>query len=343
MLNWTTLYKNAPPKLKSFMKLIPAEDLNNMDLEEAAAYVKRQYAMKQIEKERVRLDPGMTDAENTMKFDLFKNRETAKYHHKPEYAITNTSEKISKDILYTLLDLPKTLQPLVNFASLTLPKRYILLDSRNRNLSRDNYTWDLVHFSNTQQGQCNTVDIITQILEIRCHPFRIPILQNASYYKKIRVGIREFATQGVEIARNDLYSTRNSYHFDCTAVVSGNYLEVTPVDSWRPGKVIAQCDRISLDFYGNTEKLQMPTDRMTCTYPTGTPVTVTTSDAHDLVTGDLVYFNDGDLRNEYGWLIAVTGANTFIVNTTSAGGSTTVYFASKRIQIQFDFICLENA
>ncbi len=331
MNNWNIIYNNAPEVIKHFMKSIAPEKISRVGLEEAAQIIKREYALSKIANNTENCI-NLTESENRLKFDLFKNRDNKHI---------NQSEE---DVFKILKNLDQTLQPLITYGAVTLPRRNILLDSRNRNLAVSEYSWDLVHFSNTQQGQCNTIDTINQIIEISCNPFRIPIYNNAAFYQKIRVGIREYAAQGIEIVRHDQNTNRNYYHFDCEATVVGNYLDVRPVNVWRPGKVLAQCDRITLDFFGNTEKLQLATDRMSCSFAAGNPTIVTTVAAHGLQTGDLVYFYDGTLKTEYGWTVAVTGINTFVIAANTAmPGTTNVYFATRRIQIQLNFICLENS
>lgn len=247
------------------------------------------------------------------------------------------SMKLNNDI-YKLLDN----MPIMSYDNLNLIHTQILLDTRNRNLAYTDYSWNLAPFSSIQSGNINCGSTISNIVEIGCGNFKIPIAlgTNMQYYKKIRVGIKEFENQGTEIITNTKYTTRSYYHFEFNTTSAGSdYLELECIKPWRPNKTINICDRITLIFYGNTEKIEWPVDNMLCTYTSGSPVVFTSPQPHNLNTGDLIYINSGELENKQGYYAIVNSAVSFsITGTAVQSGSVNVYFAQKRIQLQMNFI-----
>lgn len=321
---WNTLYNQAPSHIKEFMQMIPPQDLEKKSVDQAVMYIKAKYDDYKKPQKNMIYDLG--PSENAYKFTQSKDRVN----------INHSDRKTC--------DAQKMITPAVNFNSITLLRRSVLLDSRNRNLSKSSYSWDIVPFGSNTQGQINARESISQVIAITCSPFRIPIIpgQNMTYYKKIRMGISEFDVQGIEIISNSNYISRNYYHFDFTSQVDGNYLELTPVAPWYPSKIISMCDTISVNFYGNTEKIVMPNDRQQCTYTAGSPTTITSPEPHYLNTGDLVYC-DGSLYNDQGYIVAVLSSTQFIIMlATTSPGTSNVYFASRRVQVRLDFICLSD-
>jgi len=382
---WDYLYSGTTnDKLKKFMMKIPKSTLNNFNEKQAINYVIDEYHNEQnkINEENVMKDFHLKFApsENEFKFNTFtdslyekkKQIKSDKYSAviNTSFATINTTGKptknvvgniklnptpgeigaklgleISNSILENIEGLSKTLQPQINYNSIILPRKNIFLDSRNRNISNINYSWNIIHFNAIQAGEVNARSYIQQILEISCKPFKIPLLvnQNMVYFKHIRMGIIEFNDQGIEISRVDQQSDKYYYHFEFTTEQKGNYLYLYPSNVWKPTKVIAQCDTITVVFFGDTELITLDTDRMMCSYIlTGTFTTFTTPSNHNLSTGDLVYIYNGEFYNKQGYIIAVLSPTTFSITVTGESGSVIVFFASKRIEFQLEFICLEN-
>lgn len=303
-----------------------------------------------------------SENENVNKFNLLRNRDKesrpaplSQRHCKNIKTLCESRDprvfqiftsSVNLDILRTLEETQENNYPLINFDSIGLPKRYILLDSRNRNLSKADYSWDLVPFNVNQKGQLNTLDTITQILEVSCQPFRMPILPGTSmqYYEKIKVGIQEFNSQGISLISNTAITELNYYHFELKVVNrTDTYLDLEPVNTWRPGKIISYCDRITLSFYSGTEKLRFFPDEVVCDQIAGNPTVFVAPFPHNLSTGDLVYILSGELDNNIGYSAVILTPTSFsVLGTTTLSKKTSVYFARWRILMQLNFICLEN-
>jgi hypothetical protein len=350
---------------RDFIKKIPAEDLNCMDISGAMHYVQelinkktpvRAFTDPAAKKRNIDLGP----AENPMKFNGFRSREPStalletprkdasqkKYEEAIKTGDREKLEEISTKNIVDIANILKNLKmdPMVDFNAVTLPRRSILLDSRNRNPAFDDYSWNISNSNSLQLGEIDSRDTITQIVEVKCGPTRIPLVpgSNMLFYKKIRLGIEQFNAQGTVIAEHSDYRNKDYFHFEFDATQDGNYLELKPVDVWRPGKVINMLDKINLTFFGNAEKIQFLPDRYTCTYTASAPVVFTTPVPHFLNTGDLVYVG-GPFYNKQGYLIMVLSATTFQIFAEAAvPGTIEVYCASRRIQIRMDFTLLEN-
>lgn len=357
--NWDYLFANSPKHIKNLLYKIPKSDINEMSRNDAIDYIKSLMRREEIVPKPNPLK--ITPAENMLKFDMhpgvsdtepvlaYKNNERI-YNNAlasgDKQCLENLLVRSSVDMLRTLEHLPQYLQPTVSFESVKLPRRSLLLDSRNRESANDNYSWYLT--TNTGQinrGQINARQLISQIVEISCAPFRIPILtrQNMVFYKRVRMGIVEFANEGTEITLNSQYTKRSFYHFEFACQADGDYLELTPIAPWRPGRPIAQCDQLTINFFGNTEMLTLQPDQMICSYIAGVTTIFTSPTNHNLTTGDVIYVESGELYNDQGYIIWVISLTQFgILQPNTLGGSANVYFASKRIQVQLNFTCLEN-
>ena len=365
--NWQRLHNEMDGPGRAMLMRIPEDDLNRMTLPEARAYVMAQMKPRGPPPGFTGQGPanplGFTNAENMLKYDMHPNSEdptkrTLAYKQNEKIfnaadgndmaAMTRLIARTGVDMLRTLEHLPRYLEPATTYESTYLARRNILLDSRNRELSSDNYTWNLSPHSSAQRGTVNSKETITSIVEVSASAFTIPIIpgQNMQYYRRVRVGIVEFASQGIEIALNNQYSKKYNYHFEFNVSQSRpGYLELTPLAPWRPGRPIAQCSSITLQFFGNSELIIFPHDYMLCTYVTGTPTTMFTApSAHGLHTGDLVYIETGEFYNDQGYIVAVWSPTTFSIKMPNLGGGTAyVFFASRRVQVQLNFTCLEVA
>lgn len=360
---WQKIYTKANPQIKKFMMKIPKEDLSQMTETQAIYYIKE--AMSKYTQE-VNTNYGLryNNNENPVKHDLLRGEDktiteddTTGIIDKLMQGVPAKKEKISALKLQLMNDILLTgktqLNRLINYDNISLPRHSILLDSKNRNLTGIDYNWNLVPFSSYSQGQVYTHTNIQQVVEVSCGIIKMPVpknlnkniltgIQNDLFYKRIRMGIQEFAGQGIEININDKYNRREYFHFEFETTLNGSYWELKPVATWKPNKVISQCNSITLNFFGNTEKMILDVDRQLCVKTAGTPTIFTTPAPHNLTTGDLVYVLDGELYNEQGYLIAVLSATSFeIMQTTTVNESVNVYYASKRIQVQLNFICIE--
>lgn len=241
---------------------------------------------------------------------------------------------------------------LITYDNIALPRRTILLDSRNKapTLESDLH-WDLVPFATTGgKGQVIVLDTIQQIVEIRCAPFYMPIPvtnSNIMFYKKIRLSIEEFIAQSTITSISEDINRKIYYTFEYDVQVRDNYLFLTPVNVWKPNKVISQCSSITARFYA-AERIILDSDRLNCTVTNSNPALVTTPVAHNIATGDLVYFSASNstlLDRESGYFATVISATTFSVPIDLSSGtvsSAQVFFASKKISFELTFICLEH-
>ncbi len=370
--NWNILYNSTKvPEMLNFMRKVSHLDLDNMTVEDAKKYVYKGFQAQITGGYNARENSlnnimQLTEKENPLKYTLHKTNKNVKGSETKEYdkvanklisgydadskKIQGLQLKTTNSILQQIENLPKTLHQFVNYNSVSLPRHNILLDSRNRNISSGGYlSWNLASYSSGQLGDVNTQGELQQIISVSCNAFKFPIptvntLQNVTFYKKIRIGISELSNQGIELI------DKNYYHIDCDAVQNGQYLECKPMHDWIPSKVIAQISKITLNFYGNTELIKLDSDRLFATYVAGNPTVFTFQTAHGLVTGDLVYIESGELaindtnsnKGKNGYIIAVLSPTSFEISTlTTVNSQTYVYFASKRLQIQLNFICLE--
>lgn len=249
--------------------------------------------------------------------------------------------EVENDVtIQALNQIQTSLRPGYTYNSITFPRRYLVLDTRNRNTAYDNYVWSIVGFSSSQAGEINARENLQQIIEITCQPFRIPL--QTLYYDSVRMGIREFDDQGIELATCERFTTHNYFHFEFDTEVRSNWLHLTPKATWRPSRVITQCNSLSLTFYGNSERMIFAPDRLTATTAVGFPAVFTTTVAHGMSTGDLIYVTQGNLYNVPGYIVAVLSPTTFSIQATETGIETVTFIiAARRIQIPLIFTCLE--
>lgn len=347
--------------LRAFLRIVPTRNFKGKSLEEAKQYLISAYKRHNevvVPKNYVEDVLQMDQSENFLKYTL-QNKNSQEDGSVDELEVTankliggykSTPEKIaglhlksSCGIFKKLVALPKTLHQFTNFDSISLPRKTVLLDSRNK---ISELSWNLVPFSSNQRGQVHIQGDLQQIVAVRCSHFKIPLprtkinglLQNITWFKNIRLSIQEFDNQGTELVSG----TRSYYHFNCKTVQDGNYLICTPENIWKPHKMISQITKLTLNFFGNTEKIIFDEDRFLCLTTPGPVTLITTNTPHLLATGDLVYVENGELSSQQGYIIAVMSPTSFEIFKASAMiEQITVYAASKRIQVELNFICLE--
>ena len=348
--------------LRAFLRIVPVRNFKNKNLEEAKQYLvsayhryNEQHTPKNYNEDILQLDDG----ENFLKYSMKKKNSQEDVSNFEELEVTankliggykSTPEKIaglqlksSCGIFKKLNYLPQSLHQFTNFDSVSLPRKTVLLDSRNK---ISELTWNLVPFSSNQRGQVHVQGDLQQIVAVKCGSFKLPIpqtkigglLQNVTWFKEIRLSIQEFENQGTELVSG----TRSYYHFNCKVKQDGAYLICTPENIWKPNKVISQISKLTLNFFGNTEKIIFDNDRFLCITTPGPITIVNTGTPHLLSTGDLVYVENGELTSQQGYIIAVLTSNTFeIFKSSLISEQINVYAASKRIHVELNFICLE--
>lgn len=355
IINLKQIYDKAPEHIKRYIKTLDPGQFRNYSLPALHNFIYStappdlNYKEPDLKTYTTEKLMDLSQGENEFKFTNFTNRVDAPEQEQIEITKFIKNLKGPEALKLQLLNninlqatgIKKISQQFVNFDSIFLPRRYALLDSRNRNLSNTDYSWNLTGFSLSQQGGINTKDTVQQIIEIRCDAFRLPYF--TSFYESVRMGIKEFSAQGIQICTNDKYSRQHTYHFEFRAEKKDNFWELTPKNTLKFDKPVAQCTDITLEFFANTEKIQFDSDRAICTISIGSPAVITCPQPHNLATGDLIYFNSGSLYNTQGYNIAVTSSTSFVIPVAAiVAESVTVYFASKRIQVPLSFICLER-
>lgn len=237
---------------------------------------------------------------------------------------------------------------------------YLLLDTRWRLLTNNGTTmfmWNHVNNAVRQQGSVNTAGIVRDIVQLRLYPIRLPYIASAdNAYKRITILIEEFAAQSFIAQEN------RRFHFIMKSSTDGRWIDLDPQNYndgyFRFGKPITQIDTLSISFGTPLENMVFDADRLNCTFPYEigstyyNPMRAVFTEAHNLSTGDLVYFEDftsgnilvdntiiNSMNSSAGHLITVINTLTIeiddingtTVTTPTAGLTITCYFGSKRI------------
>jgi len=258
---------------------------------------------------------------------------------------------------------PFSLQQIINPSALRTTN-YMFLDSRYRNLGTDGRTklvWDYQNNLTTQQGTVNMVGSVRDIVQFKVYGFRIPYVTSADTpQKKISMTIEEFRSQSF-IAHENI-----RFHFLFDVKADGDYLNLVPSSQnngvFKFSKPFTEFSSISLTFGAPLSSVTFDYDRLSCTFTYGSTTTVSTgSENHNLVSGDIVYFEDFDtdasvvdqstittMNRSSGHIVTVTTdtAFTIAVDTSSITGtsglSITGIFDSKRIQIAMEVVSLKS-
>lgn len=261
---------------------------------------------------------------------------------------------------------------LITFESVTIPHQVIPLDTRFRLVNSQNaghgnteYKWN-IHTSNDagRPGDIRMQDTITQVMAMTICPFWIPV-SNAryQYYDKVRMYIREFKEQSVQV--NEFLDgdagqiTRtNYYHFefliDRREVNRIHLIPICPTFKFR--LPIAQINTITVQFRSPFELITFNPDRLYFTVSNINPAVFTSTEDHQLATGDLVYvvgFEAGTqvvnraVNDSAGYFVTRLSATQFSIplDLTSLAGpvdNVEVQFGSKRIVTQIEFVSLEQ-
>ena len=352
---WQQVYNSISDQgLKTFMRKIPPQNLANMGQNEALNYVRSAYARSNISTPRDQNILAKEPSESIFKLNFSNNSESEDLesvanklisgYKVPEGRASGLQLKAASQSLRALEALPKSLGFGMSQSSVSLVHKTVLLDSRNKNTSQP-LSWNLVPFSSQQQGQIYVQSDVQQIVRVRCGAFKFPVpktlidgnLQNVFWNRSIRIGIQEFNNQGIELVGGD------RYNFSCaTQTLPDGNLFCTPAADWIPTKLISQISKLTVNFYGDTEQIILDQDRFLCATAAGNPTVFTASTPHLLATGDIVYPESGELKNAQGYTIAVLSPTTFeIAKLSSAPDQVFVYAASKRVQLELEFICLE--
>jgi hypothetical protein len=251
------------------------------------------------------------------------------------------------------------------YENITLPRRTIYLDSRNRIPGNDmrEIKWSL-NFSGKpgQIGDVRVQDTLQQVIAMRISKgFWIPTTNsNSDYYGKINLLISNFAQRTLMtefVGSTETVPRERGYHFEFAAATSHGRIELTPtIETYKFSKPVAQINELDLVFKSPFQTITFDADRGYFTVTTGLVTTFTSTAAHNLSTNDMIYVlnfasantNLNRLMNdENGWLITRDNNLQFHINldTSVLAGPYTnisVYYGSKRMLIEIEFISLEH-
>ena len=247
------------------------------------------------------------------------------------------------------------IQSVINPQAL-LTKTQILLDSRNRSLDTDGvqlFKWSFSNTISVQQGSFNSTSPIRDIVSIKVFPFKIPYSASAENpTNNITMYFNEFSNQCVVAPENA------RYHHWFAYTQEGDWLSLDARDYnkgvYNFDKPITTLDTLTVSFGAPLASIQFDVDRMNATFTTGNPTTLTFPAAHNIQTGNTIYFTNFTTTNaaadaipisqvNYLYGLEVTRINatqvTVNVDTTGLIGAPSVpiaFFGEKRIFIPIE-------
>jgi len=258
-------------------------------------------------------------------------------------AAMRVQQKVNKELLGSIRTFNGTFNPetidgifsrsvnsLTTFNSVNLPHQVVPLDSRFRLVdqgSNSEYKWN-VHTANDagRPGDIRIQDTLTEIMAMKICPFWIPVSNSRhQYYEKIRMYIKEFKGQSIQVNEFVDGSSANNvstsfYHFefliDRREVNRIHLIPICPTFIFR--LPIAQVNTLSVSFRAPFELIEFDDDRLFFSVSNSNPALFTASTEHKLATGDLVY-----VTNFQDPPIAITASftSTCILNITAMVGT----------------------
>jgi hypothetical protein len=174
---------------------------------------------------------------------------------------------------------------------------YITMDSKYRLTSTTGETeiaWNFLNNSATNtQGAVNSIGNVQNLIAMKIHRFRIPYLDAAdNSFKKVTMLIEEFRAQSY-IAQEDW-----RYHFQFSPEVDGNQINLIPwpagVESGRFNfrTPITQINTMTIMFGSPLTPIVFDRDRRQAAVTHNANGLFTTTDTHNLLTGDIVSFTE---------------------------------------------------
>lgn len=317
-----------------------------------------------------------TNDENQFKFTSHADRRGVAFIDKkerknqPDIAETYKALYDVSHMIMNALD-PESIDKMFNriqsvhttYFHINLPHQIIPLDSRNRKQTGNNtiYTWNLNPSGKPGiRGDLWLQDTVQQVIQMRISPFWIPAHRlDPIFYRKVRLLIHEFLDQTI---RHSEFTGPNEnvlvkyFHFELEVdSIIGNRAYLVPVkDTFTFRRVIAQVNTITISFTTPFATLDLEPDSGIFSITPGNPTVFTSVINHNLDTGDLIYVqnsNAGDsfdaiFNRENGHYIVVTSPTQFTIAIDSTASivqnNILVYFGSKRISINLEFIQLEQ-
>lgn len=237
----------------------------------------------------------------------------------------------------------------------------ILVDTRYQNIAnsdRSRFVFTIV--SNTKiktpgSGVITSISNMRDIVEMEIFPFSIPYVAAAdNYYQKITLSILELSAISIDAYEN------SQFHFIFQAKTNGNLIDLIPINKvFRFFKPINRLNEFSLRFGSPLSPIVFDKDRLTTTninYATN-PGLITFAEAHNLITGDLIYIENfttlspatdlniiNEINNPQGHICTRINNTSITINVdltqiTNPDNtlSVLVYFGSKRIILPIKF------
>jgi len=255
--------------------------------------------------------------------------------------ISNTAERVISEFANkvevtsllgnrTLTDIQRLVNP-----DLVRSYKYIILDTRYRQLDNDGTTffkWTITNAETLSQGSVNLTGNIRDITALRFFPIKLPYNQYAdTFYDRITLSIDELSAQSFIAQENRRFQAI----FDKS--VDGKWIDLRPADYndgyFRFDNPITTLQSLTVSFGNPLENIIFDADRLLANITNYGAVTeFTTTDTHNLQTGDLIYISNFTTKNldtdfniislintERGHSsIVVTGADTFEVDVDSS-------------------------
>lgn len=309
--------------------------------------------------------------------DKASTKGTTDYNFGQPQSKQSTSSQIQqKEIIYQQSIVPSTANlpnllsksdqieftKILNYQSLWRDSN-VLVDSRYQNIAntdRSRIVFNIV--TNTKvktpgSGVITSISNMRDIVEIEIYPFSIPYIAAAdNYYQKITLSILELSAISI-----DAYED-SQFHFIFQSQINGNLIDLIPINkTFRFFKPITRINEFSLRFGSPLNPIIFDKDRLytSAINYASNPGILTFSEAHNLITGDLVYienFNTLTPATDLNIIEAINDSQGHIctrINNTSIsinvdftqiagpsqipGLSLLVYFGSKRIILPLKF------
>jgi hypothetical protein len=210
-------------------------------------------------------------------------------------------------------------------------KAYICLDSFNRRLDTDAYSWYYSEYRTTAQGFITSTVPLANIKSIKLYQPSIPAYPQLNSMNRVSIYFREFGVYAYQPSNGAPYHYLLRY---TPSAASARYVDLN-LEEANGGiftfyKPITKLDTLSVSFGNPSEIILFKNDRddgVVTGY--GAVTTFTMANAHNLQTGDVVYITgfttgtpgyEAGINTQLGVAITRTGNNTFTiaVNTSSS-------------------------
>ena len=302
---------------------------------------------------------------------VIKNKEEPKQSSKQQAPQQQAIQVVQSNLQQSIADLSTEqlikITKIMNFESLWKDS-YIIIDSRYRSLANNNnkeIEFNIIQ--NTKIKIPGTGNIYAhgdtrQIVQMEIFPFSIPYSAIAdNFYNKITMSIKEMLPISFEAYED------SQFHFMFNSIEDGNLIKLSPINSvfkfYKPITHIG--GSFTLRFGAPFAPVIFDKDRLNTlaiNYTTD-PMEIQFSEDHNLITGDLVYFDDfatlnlaadddiikiinraeGHLSTRINNTTISINVNANIITNPNINHISTIYLGSKRIFIPMRLTYLLSA